>query len=546
MPWTSPTPVKQPGSGVTPVRQLSKPVPILPPIGINQVDPLAQFPPLDAIFMYNMIAAKYGTRVRTGYAEYSTTVGAGGVKTIIPYVGSVTLKDRLYAAATTGIYNISSSGAAPASSILFPAATNRSGQGIWSALTVVGGFYTTYCDEEYGAYRYTEATDTWVRTTNVEITGVDPALLCFVTIYKSRQWFIQRDTSDAWFLPVGSVIGAATKFTFGNKFKHGGTLQALYSWPLMDSGAGLDEYLVAISSSGEVIVYKGIDPTADPTLYPTLAFTQVGSWFIGAVPVGRRVGGIFGGDLYLLSIYGLLPMSKLVQGNLAQVDAIELTRKISPAVKTLMATTRTTVGWEVKLIPDQNALIITSPDQPGYPSIQLVQALNNQGWSVYQTIPMFTGEVWQGVFYFGALNGNVYTHTGNADNVNLAQTSRTAISSSVLGSFQDHDEPGLNHRGMFIRPVFLAGAAPAYTAEVRYDYNISEILTPGIAAPPIGVLWDSGIWDLSLWGGSFLEVEAVKGGKGMGRAVAIALAMQTTQETVLIRYDLAFDTGGFL
>lgn len=546
MPWTSPTPAKRKGGISTPVPQLSKPVPIAPPVGINQVDPLIEFSDIDAVFMYNMLGAKYGTRVRTGYAQYATTVGSGGVLTIVPYVGSVTAKDRLYGVATSGIYDITISVATPAVKLAFPSPTTRSGQGNWVAQTTTGGFFTTYCDEEYGAYRYAESTDTWVRTTNTEITNVDPALLCFCTLYKSRQWFIQRDTSDAWFLPVGSIIGAATKFSFGNKFKHGGTLQAIYSWPLMDSGAGLDEYFVAISSSGEVIVYKGIDPTADPTLYPTLAFTQVGSWFIGAVPVGRRIGGIFGGDLYLLSIYGLLPMSKLVQGNLAQVDTIELTRKVSPAIKSLMATTRTVNGWEVKLIPDQNVLMVVTPKAPSFSYTQLVQALNNKGWSVYQDLPVYTGEVWQGTFYFGALDGNVYTHIGNVDNLNLAQTTSTPINSSCLGSFKDYD-PGVNHIGQFIRPVFLAGANPAYTVEVRYDYNISEAFAAVPAVTPAtGVLWDTGVWDLATWGGTFKEVEGNNGGKGIGRAMAVGISMQTSQETYLIRYDLCYSTGGFL
>jgi len=549
MPYSKPSGGKRKGGLSAPIQQLSKPVPILPPVGVNQVDPLAEFPPLDAVFMFNMIADKYGTRVRTGYVHWSDApFGAIGYpKTVIPYSGSTRSLDKLFAVFGHSICDVSTSGAAPTVLLNFAAITTNSGHGCWVDLTILGGFGIVYTDEDYGAYRYNEGTNLWVRTSAAEITNVDPATLVFCTLYQSRLWFVQRDTSDAWFLPVGSIIGAATKFTFGNKFKQGGTLQALYTWPVMDSGAGLSEYLVAVSSSGEVIVYTGIDPTADPTLYPTLAFRQVGSWFIGAVPVGRRIGGRFGGDLYLLSIYGLLPMSKVIQGQLAQVDTIELTRKISPAIKTLMASSFTTFGWEVKLIPNENSLMVMSPAVSGYPATQFVQQLNTQGWSVYQGIPIYTGEVWEGGFYFGsAITGNIYQFIGSADDVSIDGLTSVSISCSILGSFQDVQEPGLYHRAMFIRPVFLTTQQPTYTVEVRYDYNISEIFAPGTATIPTGVIWDVAVWDLGIWGGQFQEVEAPRGGKGMGRAMAVGLSLSTNSETYLIRYDVAFDTGGFL
>lgn len=538
MPWTSSAGRK--GAHGIPIPQIAKPVPIAPPTGMNLEDPLFGMTPQDAVLMTNYLSSKYGDRVRTGYAQYATTVGTGGVKTIVPYIGSISGKDRLFAMATDGIYDVSASVATPSVKLAFPTPTSRSGQGIWTANTTIGGFFEHYCDEEYGAYLYTESTDTWARLTTSDITGVDPHLLCFVMIFKSRLWFIQRDTGSAWYLPVGVNIGAATQFNFGNKFRHGGTLQALYNWTL-DGGIGVDDYLVAVSSSGEVIVYKGDDPT-DAT-----NFSQVGSWFIGAVPVGRRIGGTFGGDLYLLSIYGLQPISKLIQGTLDQVDSIELSRKISPAIQAVMALTLSTFGWEVKLVPSENALFIATPDQTGFPHLQYVQSTNNQGWSQYNALPMYSGEMWHGTFYMAALDGNVYTHTGSSDNFPRSGVGNgTAILGAIITSFQDYQEYGLYHIPGFVRPVFLGNAQPQYQLNVLFDYNLTLPPAMGLLIPPVGAVWDLGVWDVAVWVGDLIESEPVVGAGGIGRAIAMALQTSTVAPTTLIRFDATAETGGFL
>lgn len=541
MPWSSSTPSKRPGSLATPIPQLSKPVPVLPPTSVNQVDPLMAMDPRDAIFMYNMLSFRYGTKVRQGYKQWATTIGPGGVKTVIPYTGSVLLKDRLFVAGTDGIYNVSASVATPAAVFAFAGGvTTNSGMGIWQAVTTLAGFFMTYCDEDKGYHLYTEATDTWAAVTNVQVTGVDPATFCYVLAFKERLWFIQKGTSSAWYLPTGSITGLAVQFNFGNKFKHGGTLQALYSWTIQGS-AGPQNYLIAISSSGEVLIYGGEDPS-DAT-----NFFLVGSWYIGTVPVGRRLAGNIGGDLYILSIAGLQPLTKIVQGNQTQVETIEISRKISPAIRSAMQTSFLQNGWEVKLYPSQDALFVASPLQVGFPATQFVQSLNNQGWSVFQSVPMFTGDVWEGNFYFGGLDGNVYIFQGDTDNQPRTGVSAgNNIVSSCLGAFLDYDEPGLYHGPQFVRPVFLSAANPAFSVSVRFDYNISEVLLPGTAAPSVGSLWDIALWDIAIWGGAVFEVETVAGATGIGRAMAIGLQMSTSAETTLIRYDLIFATGGML
>lgn len=531
---------KRPAPISAPIPQIVKSVPVpAPQKGINAVDGLISMGPEECIFMYNMSPAQYGTRVRTGYKEWVTNVDLNGVRTLIPYTGSSSANDRLFAVGQSGFYDISATGTAPALILGFPVSNATSGYGIWTGYTTIAGQFSVYCDEVNGYYLYTEG-GTWAKVTALQVTNVDPNLFSGVTIFKQRLWFVERNSGSAWYLPVGSVIGAATEFNFGDKFKKGGTLEMLFNWTV-DGGEGVDDYLVAVSSGGDVVVYKGSDPAT------ATDFELHGLWFIGPPPVGRRIGGHFGGELCLLSSYGLIPMSSLVSGQLVQAEQTYLSRKITPIINSEMAATRDTRGWEVKLISKENLLIISAPKRASFPFTQFPQSTNNQGWSIYRDIPYLNGEEWHSNFYIAAANGNVYILQGNRDNVSLNDATSNLISWAVLQSFSDVGEPGQYHIPQYVRPVFIADQAPAYIANIHFDYDLSDTFgTPIPGGSAAGTVWDVGIWDVSLWGGEFLTADTPQGADGIGRAMAIGLNGQSGAETILVRHDLMFTSGGLL
>ncbi len=511
-----------------------------PNAGINAVDGLTGMKPDESIYQYNLVPSQYGSRVRTGYREFATNVGTDGVKTLIPFNGSVAAQDRLFACAQDAIYDISAGGSSFVSAINFASTGPTSGYGMWTNFTTIAGHFCLYCDELNGYYTYTESTTTWAKIAMgggaSEVSGVDPALFANSVIFKSRVWFVEKNSARAWYLPVGAIYGAATAFNFGNKFKHGGTLVALFNWTV-DGGEGIDDYLVAVSSSGDVIVYKGNDPAT------ATDFLQHGQWYIGTVPAGRRIGGSFGGEVYLLSSYGLLPMSKLISGTLVQQNEVYLSKKITPLVNEQMVFSRTVLGWEVKLIPSEQLLLVSAPKRVGFDHIQFVQSLNTEGWAIYQSIPYYTGEDWNGIFYVGSEDNIVYTHEGDLDNVDLTDTTYEQIEWSLLQTFHDYGAAGSFKRAQFIRPVFLAEQAPSYNVEARYDYNLAPATAPPSASLTSGAVWDSAIWDTSVWQGDFVVVDSIRGAAGMGRTIAIGLNGKSGTRTILVRFDLQMDAG---
>lgn len=520
-----------------PVPQTTKPMMLPAPIGgINAVGLLAAGEATDSIFQYNLIPAAYGVAVRQGYVPWATSVGTGKVGTVMPYTGSNTAANKLFCATTDGIYDITTQGISnPTVQITFGSQDANSGIGSPVAFTTTAAHYLVYADETNGYYLYTEGTG-WAKialgTGAGQVSVVDPASFAFATVYMQRLWFVVRGSSQAVYMGIGSVFGPATVFDFSNKFRKGGSLVALYTWTF-DGGDGVNDYLVAISSAGDVVLYQGIDPTTAGS------FNLVGNWYIGATPSGRRIAGTFGGDLYILSVYGILPLTRLISGVLVQNETNQVTAKITPLINQVMATAFALQGWEMQLISSQNLLLLATPKMTGLSYLQFVQYLPSQGWANYRDLPYFTGCDWNGQFFFGDGSVNVNLHTGNADNgVN--------INWSMLTHFTDAQEPGLNHRVHFIRAVFLSNIPPAYAVNAKYDYDLTENLTTPIGTGGTGSVWDVGVWDTALWAGGTIASSLVTGGAGLGRAMAIAMNGNSKTPTTLLRFDVMYDTGGML
>lgn len=528
-----------------PVRQLSQTIPLpAPTLGINAVDGLADMGPRDSIFSYNLYPSQYGLRVRNGYREHAINVGTdGGGRTIMPYIGSVDAENVLFATSQEGIFDITASGDTFTAAITFTTQDANSGYGQFTAYTTIGGHFLLYCDESNGYYIYTESTGTWAKIAlgvgAGEVSGVDPGDLVSVINHKERLWFVEKDSANAWYLPAGQITGVATKFNFGSRFKKGGKLVNLYPWTV-DGGSGIDDYLVAVSSSGDVIIFRGTDPDVD-----TDWFLQ-GTWYIGRPPTGRRIGGSVGGELYLLSTYGVLPVSRLLSGAVVQDQDTAVSKRITPLIQAQLENFIDTLGWEIQLIPSENLLLVSVPRAVGSADIQFVQAINTRAWGLYRNLPYYTGGEWNGDFYFADGEGKVYIHSGYADAVDLGNTTSEEVEFSLLTAFQDIPPVGHFKRVHFIRAVFLAQGIPGYDVSPRYDYQLEENDPVVATSSASGAAWDSAVWDIDIWGGGFTVTQEVTGGQGMGRAIAVALRGQTAVKTTLVSLAIVHDGGGIL
>jgi hypothetical protein len=115
-----------------------------------------------------------------------------------------------------------------------------------------------------------------------------------VISFKSRLWFTKVGDATVYY---GEVLSTAPlmlePFPIGPLLRNGGAIIAINSLS-MDGGSGPDDYLVCVSSRGEIVVFSGIDPATD--------FQLVGI-FKASKPLGSRCLAKSGSDLIY---YGLV------------------------------------------------------------------------------------------------------------------------------------------------------------------------------------------------------------------------------------------------
>lgn len=499
-------------------------------------------------YAYNLVPNEYGLRLRKGYREHVIDVvdSAGlGVNTIIPFEALDSVDDKLFGVTNEGIWDVTTYNTSPTKKVAFTADTTiAAGWGTFiNYTTLAGAQLIFYADSTNGLYTYTASTDTWAQTTG--ITGVNETDICGIVSHKLRLWLVERGTTNAWYLDPNAVTGTATKFTFGTKFKYGGSLVGLYNWTV-DGGAGIDDYLVAVSTAGDVLPYQGEDPSAAAT------WTLRGSYYIGAQPKGYRTGVDLTGDLYFLSSFGLISMDELLSGDTpSALKAGSIGYKISKILQATMTSLYTTDGWDMQFFPSGGTLLIISPVQADGAYIQYVLNIVTGGWGFWRGVPIINAGVWKNEIYFGTVDNRIMRMDIYRDGqliTPVGAVNGEPIPFSVLHAYSDMNAAGLQKQALLIRPNFRAGLEPSFVSRVLYDYDLAEVGNSFTSIPNTNSVWDTGIWDTAIWSAGTVNspFNRSSGANGIGRAMAVALQGEAEADTLLVSTDVTWQDGGIL
>lgn len=518
--------------------------------------------------------------------------------------------DAVFAATQSGIWDVTSSTQAPVQVVVFPDASGDAGLGVSTVISTSAGRFLIYCDEQNGMYVYAENSASWskvasgtaqawasntlyaigdrvtnggkvyvcavsgtsagsggptgtgsgiadggatwnyVSATVANVIGpsladqhnaftADPANFVFATVWKNRLWFVERDTTRGWYLPINSIYGTATSFDFGMRMRAGGLLTGLYNWSY-DGGGGIDTLLVALSSAGDVVIYQGTDPSSAST------FDLKGTWYVGGVPFGRKIVTDYGGDLLIMSLIGVVPLSKLVVGQPVSDNRQYETASIANLFNLYASTYKNNRAWSIFIHPQDNALEITVPStgSDSLPTIQLAMSFANKSWSQYRGLPIYSAGILRGQVYFGTTDGRVCINTGYVDEVKLSDsTSYTPVDWSLLTAYQNLGN-GNHKRIVSIRPAILSETPnPVYRVEARYNFALTEASAPTSVSPLLGT-WDNATWDSTQWAFDYSSSQVIVGAAGIGRDTAIAIRGQAICRTVLNGFIVMMNQGG--
>jgi hypothetical protein len=476
--------------------------------------------PTDALRLDNIICRPSALEVRKGQVPTATGFPAI-VETLFSYVATNGLT-KLFAAAGGSIYDATSSGAIGA------AVVTGLTSAYWAQTQVgntAGNFLIAVNGQDNG--RIYDGS-TWA---TLGFTGLATSSMTQVAVWKRRVWVVEKDSFKAWYGAADAITGAMTAFTFAGVFLRGGRLQAILNWTV-DGGAGSDDYLIAVTSMGEIAVYKGTDPASATT------FALVGVYFVGP-PVGERFWAKFGGDVLLLTSEGLLPISKYLQSQTVD-KTTSLTDRIQSLISADISSYGTTRGWEVHVYHDDNFLFVQVPAGNPGTRYQYVMSLLNGAWSRFLVGDAITWLVQKNTLYVGQSSRVANGWSGGTD-------AGTSIPFIVVPAFSYFSQPAREKIFHLGRCLMESDQPPTFLAQLIVNFEQDYYFPSLTAAPSSSNLWDVAIWDQAVWGILTKYSQSWYSIAGIGySATQVVYGVSAASLTKILTLDYTYEVGGLL
>lgn len=504
--------------------------------GLNTRDPLAVMPVQQAINLTNFIATPQGAMVREGYRVRSTGL-PGYVETLAPYSSPIGGADKLFAFSGSGIYDVTNPGAVGAAVVT--GLTNAR----WNTVSMTGSAgQSLVCANGVDAVRHYDGTS-WVTwsvvgspTSPGEISGVSVSTLTRPIVHQRRLWFVQENTSKAWYLPINSIGGAAVALDFGPAFARGGKLTALASWS-MDGGNGIRNFLVAVSENGDAVIYEGTDPSNAGT------WTISGSWRLGA-PANDACFFQFGGDVLYLSVDGLMPLTQYMQN---ANTAVALSDAIRPTLSALSLSQGALSGWQIHDVLEKNLLVLNVPQIDPTANVQFVYNTITKGWSLFTGWPAQCWTTLNRATYFGGYQQVCAAFSGYKDAAAADGSGGTIYTAAAQQAFTYlTDRARQKHFTLARLNLVSASAQPSFLIAVNTDFDTAPPANIGAAISTASSLWDIALWDTAAWAGGATNYNAWQSTASSGYCASVVLAISVLAETTWVSTDIVYETGGVL
>jgi hypothetical protein len=460
-------------------------------------------PATDAIVLDNWYPETDGVRVRPGFTEHATGLGAS-VESLFEYVapdGSSTL----FAAADGKIFDVTSAGAVGA-----PVVTGMTNDR-WQTVQISNAASDSYLlafngqdiPREYDGSAWSAAS----------ITGPTVEALVWCNVHQRRLWVGEVDSLDAYYLGINAKGGAATAFYLGGLVKLGGYIMAMGTWT-SDGGAGPDDNAVFITSEGEAVVYAGTDPSSAST------WGLVGVYRVGK-PIGRRCLVKYGADLMMITETGLVAASSLLSADQSQFSELALSAKINGLVNADVRAYGNITGWEPFIYP-KGAMLLFNVPTGGTSAVQYAFNILTKAACRFTGMDARCWSLRDGTPFFATASGSVYQFdTGDTDD-------GKAIEADAVQAFDAFKTPGQKKAFKRVEVVARASSDPTFAVELNTDYVVTVFSAVTAQQETNTALWDVALWDAALWGDDNQIWSGWRAVSGQGRVASIRVRSATT------------------
>lgn len=505
--------------------------------GIDSFNSIATMPEGYAVLMRNFIGQPFGCAMRKGYVIHATGLG-GAVESLISHNKGNGIPS-LYAFANAKMSDVTVANAVPVQKLT--SLTNNRWQSVnFANISGVNLIAVNGADDII----WISPTDVITRIvlgsgTGNTILNVDPKVLIDVYSHQKRLWFVQKNTTLAWYLPPDQLSGVATSFNPGVNWTRGGYLNQIVTWTL-DDGNGSDDNIAFFSSEGEVSIYQGTDPNTAST------FSLRGVFYCGA-PIGRRAATRKGGDILVLTQLGIVYLSDLLKSTKINPDNDDEAKYIQNTLSELINVTGDLFGWQPFSIPADNLILINAPVTTTR-SVQLVMNDITGAWSELVGFDAYSWELHKQRPFIGAFGAVHRAFEGYSDGAIISNAGALTIGADITAdaqtSFSYFEASGQQKHFKLVRPTIICEGEYQASVAVNTDFTFKNPGTPISDSSQRPGRWSTGRWDSDFWGGGLVSYKNWTNVNGIGTAGSLRLTISSRAETYWATTDWLYEIGG--
>lgn len=365
------------------------------------------------------------------------------------------------------------------------------------------------------------------------VTGIATSQLAYVWIYKNRLWFIEKDSLNAWYLPVDQAGGTLTSFPLGGVLGKGGSLVFGATWS-QDVGDGLNALCAFVSSEGEAAVYQGSNPSS-ATDWGIVGVYQTGK------PLGNKAHVQVGGDIVMASDIAFVPLSEALRREYSQLGANSLSAPIE-ALWPEEVLNRGGANWHCALWTARQIIVVGLPTVDTQPPSMLVANSRTGKWARFTNWGSTCVHVFNDRLFIGDTNGRVFEAnvTGLDDGAPYTAT--------YLPSFDQMEKPGRKTVSM-VRAVLRCAHTIKERMSVHTDYDIKLPAAPDASTPTPSSAWGTVTWGNFEWGSKLGKKVQQTWRNQFGAGEVASVGLQITSGSLvpldaeIVRTDVLFTTG---
>ena len=478
-----------------------------------------------AVRLCNVFPETNYVSLRKGYRVHATGVGTTAVQTLAELVTEGGTR-KLVAAANGKLYDATTYNAAATELATGFASNKWQTTNFRNKLIFVNG---TDQPQQYDGTNVTAAAYTGI---------ADDANLIGVEVYKSRLYFVQKETASIWYGAVDAITGALTEFDVGSLLKLGGSIMYAGSWT-NDSGAGMQDLFVIVSSMGEALIYNGTYPAEDGTTAGSEAWQIVGRYFL-PVPLGRRAFLNLAADLIILTDQGAVSMAAVFAQGKDEIYKL-VTDVISDPYQDQARAYAANFGWCGLSYPRGHMAIINVPTVADGNAEQWVMNTLSGAWTKFQAIKASSWATLNEKAYFGGMDGKVYEFDIGADDAG------DDIDFEIKTAFNYFRDRTATKRFLMARPLMIGDTAMRFLMNVDTDFSDQTISDTVTTSGVSGAEWDVAEWDTSEWDGGSTYRADWYALSGHGRCAAIRMKGSANNATFnLSAINITYEVGGLL